>query len=186
MMSVSILYVFILALSTVNAFLGLHRGVVQRQGSVQSNFQLFAKKMKMKVTNDQNGEAYDAWFSLNGRMKETAPNYLTKEKAKVKFANVVTAVGSVEDALRIVKTDPTVLNYREATVSEAFAAWSVALDSNEKTVELCVRNPPVLSFRADAIENINPGDLAQTQFWSYFAVATRPLTVGLQKLIRVH
>jgi hypothetical protein len=133
---------------------------------------------------EQHATAFGYWFDLNGRMKPTAPNFLTAEKCAIKFASLAATVGTVEGALDITKTDPTILNYDVLRVEESYAAWCLKLESPEKVLELCKRNPPVLSLRARAVETTGPGDVAQTIFWSYFAVATRPLSLSLGKAIR--
>ena len=121
---------------------------------------------------------------MNGDMKVTAPNYLTLDKCATKFNISAKAVGNPEDTLKIIAVDSTILSYKPERLAESFLAWSVKLGSKEKAVELAARNPPILSIGPLFIESADQGAVIQTYFWSYVAVAFRPLTLGLQKLIR--
>ncbi|KAJ1383806.1 hypothetical protein B484DRAFT_460156 [Ochromonadaceae sp. CCMP2298] len=133
---------------------------------------------------EQHATAFKYWVDLNGSMKETAPNFLTTEKCRSKFGSLAATVGTIEGALLITQADPGILNFSEERVAESYAAWCAKLESPEKVLELCIRNPPVLSLRARAVEQTTTGDVAQTIFWSYFAVTTRPVSLALGKAIR--
>jgi hypothetical protein len=140
---------------------------------------------ELTISDDQQKEAYEAWQNINSWMKTTAPNYLTAEECSTKFQSLAVTVKSTSDALSIVKTDPTVLNYNAERVSEAYRAWLDKFEGKEQDImALILRNPPILSLSGKSISSCGPSEIAQTQFWSYFAVVTRPLTVGIQKIFR--
>lgn len=140
-------------------------------------------------TKEEQALAYQYWTKSCGFMKSTAPNYLTAEQCNKKFSSLVKSVGTVSGALQIVQTDPLVLSFSEKRIEESYVAWKVKLskddDSNndEEVLQLCIRNPSILSLSAKAIENANSGDVIQTYFWSYFAVVFRPLSNALQTYV---
>lgn len=138
---------------------------------------------RLKITGDQEKEAYEAWLELFGWMKTSAPNFLTKQECSENFKNLAETIKSVNDALNIIKVDPTVLNYKKDRVTESYNAWLTKFDDNhDRLQELILRNPPILSLSEVAITACGPPEIAQTLFWSYFAVMTRPLTLGIQKI----
>ena len=124
-------------------------------------------------------------MELNDSIPPTAPAYLTEDACQKKFINLVTAVNSVDGALEMLKSDSGVLRFKEETVSGSYAAWVRKFDGDDaKTLELCIRAPMILALKAKVIDEIKDSDVAQTIFFSYFAVIFRAPTKLLQALIK--
>lgn len=179
---VAVIALLFVCIYPTNCFTGLQS--VKTRRLHPSSLGLFPKRkpsggVKVQVPTQQLEAAYKCWKDSNKKMKPTAPNYLSKELCDRKFAALVNAVGSADDALAMVKADPMVLAFREQRVAESYAAWCEKLGGADKALPLCIRNPPILSLSARAVEQATGADVAQTIFWSYVAVIFRPITVAL-------
>ena len=129
--------------------------------------------------------AYQYWMDQHAGIPTTAQAYLTKEACQVKVQNLVTALNNVNGALEMLKNDPGVLRFKDETVSGSYAAWVRKFDGDEtKALELCIRAPMILALKSKVVDEIKESDVAQTIFFSYFAVAFRIPTKFIQSLIK--
>jgi hypothetical protein len=136
-------------------------------------------------TTSQYDLAYEYWMDLNDVVPPTAAAYLTRDACQAKFQNLVNAVKNVDGALAMVKNDPGVLRFKEETVSGSYAAWVRKFEGDgAKAMELCIRAPMILALKEKVVDATKPSDMAQTVFFSYFAVAFRGPTRALQQLIK--
>jgi hypothetical protein len=147
--------------------------------------ELFSTRGALSPSATENDLAYEYWMDMNDMIPPTAPAFLTKEGCIKKFQNLVEATGNINGALAMLKNDPGVLRFREETVVESYAAWKRKFDGDEsKTLELCIRAPMILALKAKVVDATKESDVAQTIFFSYFAVAFRGPTKLLQMLIK--
>ena len=129
--------------------------------------------------------AYQYWMDQHDGIPPSAVAYLTKEACQLKVQNLVTALDSVSGALEMLKNDPGVLRFKEETVAGSYAAWVRKFEGDDaKALELCIRAPMILALKAKVVDEIKPSDVAQTIFFSYFAVAFRAPTKLLQMVIK--
>jgi hypothetical protein len=136
-----------------------------------------------KVPKEELDLALRYWNESYNMLKPASLDYLTPEAFKKKFEIVAKAIGS-KNVIVMLQNDASFFTYRTERITESFSAWSNRLNSSDEAIALCIRNPPVLSIKPFYIEKIGGGQIAQTYFWSYVAVAFRPVTISLQKLIR--
>lgn len=147
--------------------------------------ELFSSRRALSPSATENDLAYEYWMDMNDMIPPTAPAFLTKEGCINKFQNLVVATGNIDGALAMLKNDPGVLRFREETIVESYAAWKRKFDGDEtKTLELCIRAPMILALKAKVVDATKESDVAQTIFFSYFAVAFRGPTKFLQMLIK--
>ena len=139
---------------------------------------------KTTIPKETLDNAYEIWNNANDFLPESAPSYLSSRDVHIKFSQISNILKSPEQALILINNDPTVFSFSIDRIKESYEAWCEKLESEEKALMLVQMNPPILALSEKNVLEAGPDLIAQTYFWSYYAVATRPLGKAILQLLK--
>ena len=157
---------------------------------VQAFFQQFQKnnggnkQIGIKVSQAAKDKAYEIWLNANDFIPSSAPAYLSEKEVQAKFNSIASIIKDEEAALITCKNDPLIFSFSNDRIKESYLAWVEKLESESKAMELIQMNPPLLALSKKNVLDAGPDLIAQTYFWSYFSVFTRPIGVAILQLLK--
>ena len=143
-----------------------------------------SKAIKTTIPKEVLDNAYEIWSNANDFLPESAPSYLSQNDVNIKFSEISNILKSPEQAIILINNDPTVFSFSIDRIKESYEAWCEKLESEEKALKMVQMNPPLLALSEKNVLDAGPDLIAQTYFWSYYAVATRPVGKAILQLLK--